>query len=336
MNTTPAQQLLSYEHKLKQQAWENLDSKIWFSLMTQYIDSLKTLGDNISDDVNLLVQERSHNAVQSLLLWFFYLVVMLAGTMVITHLFKESSSRQISRLTEAMQHLAHGKRSLRLRISEINDEISKMTEAYEINRKNLLKADIFTQLYMNQKEIELESRVRENKKLELMAFIDPLTSALNRRKFEELSQLELERSCRYKNNLCFLMLDIDYFKKINDTYGHAIGDEVLKHFTQACKNSVRNLDTVARMGGEEFVIMLPETDAHSSFKLAERIRRLIAESELNIQQKCIQYSVSIGVAQYDCTIDKNIESVLEHADTALYEAKKRGRNQVVLYEHSIS
>ena len=153
----------------------------------------------------------------------------------ILYTFKKSTVIQIDQLTNAMKDLATGGRSFRLpTISMSRDELAYMYDAYETARQKLLKGDVYTQLYLKQKEIELNNKQRENLKLEEMAFIDPLTGAINRRKFEELSTLEFERSSRYKSNLSFLMLDIDHFKAINDTYGHAIGDEVLKHFSSIC------------------------------------------------------------------------------------------------------
>jgi two-component system cell cycle response regulator len=140
----------------------------------------------------------------------------------------------------------------------------------------------------------------------------------------------MERSARYKSSLSFLMLDIDYFKAINDTYGHAAGDEILKHFSSICLDMARSLDIVARIGGEEFVVMLPETDSDGAYMFAERFREKIYSSEVEIEGQIIKYSVSIGIAILDN--EKEVKEILQKADKALYKAKEAGRNLSIIYK----
>jgi diguanylate cyclase (GGDEF)-like protein len=230
-----------------------------------------------------------------------------------------------------MKDLAKGGRSLRLSPININrDELAVMYDAYETTRQKLLKGDIYTQLYLNKKELEIESHQKQNVELQEMAYIDPLTGTMNRRKFDELSQIELERSNRYKSELSFLMLDIDHFKKINDTYGHDAGDEVLKHFSSICLSMARNLDIVARIGGEEFVVMLRETDSDGALIFAERFREKISNSVVNHDGKSIKYTLSIGISSRQDN-DKDAKAILQRADKALYGAKNSGRNRSIIY-----
>jgi len=168
--------------------------------------------------------------------------------------------------------------------------------------------------------------------LEKLASVDPLTNCLNRRKFEELSNLEMQRSSRYSTPLSFLMLDIDHFKTINDTYGHAIGDDVLKYFSSVCLKLARATDVVARVGGEEFIIMLPETDEKGAFIFAERVREEIYNSILTIDGHTIKYTVSIGISSLDSDRDSAVSMILQRADAAMYEAKESGRNRSVIFK----
>lgn len=173
---------------------------------------------------------------------------------------------------------------------------------------------------MARKMLELE--------LEQKAHIDYLTEVNNRGHFMEQSEKELVRALRYENPLAILMLDIDYFKKINDSYGHKVGDAVLKKLAEICKQTLREVDIIGRVGGEEFAILLPETDKDLGAEVAERLRVAIAETKIPMKDGLpVQFSVSIGVASL-ASKDDNMDVLLNRADQALYEAKKTGRNKV--------
>ncbi|MFA6136859.1 MAG: bacteriohemerythrin [Sulfurimonas sp.] len=330
-NSVIAKKISESEKKLKNRDFENLDSEIWFNSLTELIDSVKKFEDQLLIGINDLIDNRINGTIQNLFLWILFNTIILATTFFILYTLKKSSTKQISQLTDAMKDLASGGRSFRLSPIMINrDEIACMYDSYETTRLKLLKGDIFTQLYKNQKDIELKSKQRENVKLEEMAFYDILTGMLNRRKFEELSALEIKQSKRYNHDLTLLMLDIDYFKNINDTYGHAIGDEVLKHFANICKHIAREADIVARIGGEEFVIILPETDIEGAYIFSEKLRNEVFNSSVTIESQTIKYSVSIGIASLKD--DKDVKTILQKADEALYEAKKSGRNTTKVYK----
>jgi diguanylate cyclase (GGDEF)-like protein/PAS domain S-box-containing protein len=171
------------------------------------------------------------------------------------------------------------------------------------------------------------------KELERQAHLDALTSLNNRGYFMLLSEQELARAMRYGRELSLLMLDIDNFKRINDTYGHKCGDIVLQKLAEIFQNSLREVDIIGRLGGEEFAILLPETGKNHAIEIAERLRANIANTAIEIlDNQTIKFTVSIGIALLDSTIHK-LDDLLIVADKALYDAKNSGRNQVLIADN---
>jgi diguanylate cyclase (GGDEF)-like protein/PAS domain S-box-containing protein len=166
------------------------------------------------------------------------------------------------------------------------------------------------------------------KQLEEMAQTDPLTGANNRRRFSELGGNELVRARRYKRPLSVLLMDIDHFKKVNDTHGHDAGDKVLKRMTTACVGALRTSDVFGRLGGEEFAAVLPEADGPIARTLAERLRLTLANTDVNLGDKVLRFTVSIGCVTIRHE-QETLEDLLNRADEALYQAKRMGRNRVV-------
>jgi diguanylate cyclase (GGDEF)-like protein/PAS domain S-box-containing protein len=167
-----------------------------------------------------------------------------------------------------------------------------------------------------------------NAQLERLAMMDELTSLMNRRAFFIQGEKEINRAQRQGTPLSLLMLDVDVFKTVNDQYGHAAGDRALQHVSQKIVENVRKMDMVARMGGEEFSVLLPNTGAEDAINLAERVRQAIERDGCQFQDQTIDVTVSIGVSSYDK--DKlSLEDLLRHADDSMYLAKNKGRNRVV-------
>lgn len=156
---------------------------------------------------------------------------------------------------------------------------------------------------------------------------DYLTGIANRRTFFEAAELELERWRRFPRPLSVVAVDADFFKQINDTWGHPAGDEVLRNLAQTLSATVREIDVVARLGGEEFAALLPSTDLEGAFKLAERFRIAVESQRVMVGSQEIRYTVSVGVASMDSQVS-GMDQLLKLADSALYAAKKAGRNQV--------
>jgi diguanylate cyclase (GGDEF)-like protein len=168
----------------------------------------------------------------------------------------------------------------------------------------------------------------------ILATTDGLTGLCNRRQFFALACDEICRAQRYCRPLSILMIDMDDFKRINDAYGHAVGDSVLREAAEAAKNALRGGDLLGRYGGEEFVALLPETALEAALVAAERIRRAIEELRVEADGAVITASASIGVSAMEAPPDQDpgadalLETLLHHADQALYRAKGKGRNRV--------
>lgn len=156
---------------------------------------------------------------------------------------------------------------------------------------------------------------------------DPLTGIANRRYFFERAQQEFARARRRQASLAIASFDIDHFKQINDSHGHAAGDEVLKSLCDNCQNFLRETELFARIGGEEFTILLPDTSLHGATQLAERLRRATEQIQLRYNEQDIALTLSIGVTVLKPT-DQSIEDCLRRSDHAMYRAKQNGRNRV--------
>lgn len=165
------------------------------------------------------------------------------------------------------------------------------------------------------------------KQLEIQATHDLLTGIYNRRAFEALLRREHARAQRHSHQYCLLLLDIDRFKLINDSYGHPVGDQVLQHITHHLQQSLRESDVLARWGGEEFICLLPDTTVGEALQVAERLRQLISQTAIPTSGYPIQTSVSIGLS---CFPDhgEQPDTLLAHADAQLYTAKRQGRNRI--------
>jgi diguanylate cyclase (GGDEF)-like protein len=162
-----------------------------------------------------------------------------------------------------------------------------------------------------------------------LATTDALTNIANRRRFLEHMESELARVKRFAETSFFLMLDLDNFKMVNDTWGHSVGDTALRHFADLCRLRVRQSDYFGRLGGEEFGIILSRTDVAGAVQFAETLRRSVADSPVQSTKGPIPLTVSIGIAEFRDS-DETSDNILVRADVALYSAKTHGRNCVVL------
>jgi len=175
---------------------------------------------------------------------------------------------------------------------------------------------------------DITERTELQGKLEQQARQDFLTGLFNRRYFMDQGQTELARVQRYGNTLALLMLDIDHFKIINDTHGHKVGDVVLQRLSDVLRDALRTVDIIGRIGGEEFAILLPETDLQQATEVAERLREKIAAADVVLEAGLpLHFTVSIGVTALN-NKDTNLDILLNQADKALYQAKADGRNRV--------
>jgi diguanylate cyclase (GGDEF)-like protein len=167
-------------------------------------------------------------------------------------------------------------------------------------------------------------------RLKVLATTDPLTGLANRRHFLSVAEAEWNRFQRYARPLALLMIDIDHFKTVNDRYGHACGDHVLRAIANACRSGQRTSDAIGRLGGEEFAILLPETEQDAAMHVAERIRQSIEAEIRSFEQVYFRVTVSVGVATATASMS-GFNALLRYADKALYEAKAAGRNRTATY-----
>ena len=221
-----------------------------------------------------------------------------------------------------------------------------------INHKQLIRAvkcvcEKLYYAYENKKyeeslEVLVEERTKElqaiQKELTSMVNKDPLTNLYNRRYFNDVSQVLLNLARREKDGLSFMMIDIDRFKLVNDTYGHLVGDIVLKELAHVLLKVTRNSDVVIRFGGEEFFIILPNIHIKGALKIAQKIRERIKDLDIHIKNnvdKLIKFTVSIGITECYCDDDKDVDTIVRRADEAMYEAKHNGRDRIVIYEKAM-
>lgn len=188
---------------------------------------------------------------------------------------------------------------------------------------------LFKFAMLDELEVEYQKRVHE------LIVHDDLTGLLTRKSFSLELEREIVRSQRHRHEFCILMMDIDFFKKVNDTYGHLIGSEVLRHTAKVIQQTLRDSDVLARYGGEEFIAILPETPKDKGAEAAERVREAMEKydfpASIHDPDSHLHITISIGVADFpnDSSLANNL---IEAADFALYEAKQTGRNRVCLHK----
>ena len=218
----------------------------------------------------------------------------------------------------------HGWIGLQLRVRD--ERIGYLTiDSRQIGAYSQADGDL-AQAYADEVAIALEN-ARLFEEVHRLAITDPLTGLFNRRYFFDAARREFERARRYKTPLAIILIDLDHFKGVNDTYGHIAGDHVLVTVSSRCKQSLRDVDVPARYGGEEFIFLLPETDLSGAHLLAERLRERIKEQVIETGNLRIAVTASLGVAELDNTcIDLN--TLVQHADQALYATKRTDRGSI--------
>lgn len=252
--------------------------------------------------MDVFVFEQEHTFIESFFspepveLWMrsFVIVLMIVFSLI--------TQKLLSSQEKANNQLKLYKETLEIRVSQRTEELE--------NTNKLLKAEI-----SERKNIE--------QKLEELATTDALTSLYNRRKFEELLTREIDRNRRYKTELSLIFCDIDNFKRINDEFGHDIGDTILRDFAASLKISVRSTDIVARWGGEEFVILVSNATPQQAQEIAEKLRKTIEDKSF---PPVGRVTASFGLTKFKS--DDNQVTIIKRADQALYQAKENGRNIV--------
>ncbi len=211
-------------------------------------------------------------------------------------------------------------------LQEANIRLSLMNLDFDQMNQELIKAKI--KLENITEELEKKNKILAN-----LANMDGLTEIYNHRYFQNTLENEIDRSIRNTAQLSLLLIDIDHFKKFNDTYGHQVGDFILKEFSQILKKNIRRYDTLARYGGEEFTVVLPDTNAEDALVVAEKLRKTVDDTTFEDGREEYHITASFGISSAQpATIDDFEKSdFISQADAALYEAKEGGRNQVAIY-----
>ena len=202
-------------------------------------------------------------------------------------------------------------------LDEIQQNIQSIIENFDVPEDN--KLDVIRKINF------MYTKTKE------MTITDALTGLYNRRYFESCADREFLRAARYKSDLTFAVIDIDYFKKINDTYGHLCGDKILKEVAFFINESFRKTDLTFRYGGEEFVVILTETQAKDAKIPLERLRDKIEQNQFKFKSETLNVTISIGYSS-DVEHAENATELFSFADNALYKAKENGRNQIVNYK----
>lgn len=206
--------------------------------------------------------------------------------------------------------------------------IPLMSSTGEVSHLCLIVYDV-TDNAVHKKSLE-----KVNQELAVLSQTDGLTKLFNRSHWEHCLQAEYKRWTRSQHSSSLVILDIDHFKKVNDTYGHVIGDEVIRHLSGLIRDHVRETDISGRYGGEEFVILLADTPLKNAYVFSERLRREVEASVTKYNDIDLKYTISIGIAEIDPTI-KSYETWIEYADAALYHAKESGRNKVSMHSKPV-
>ena len=271
-----------------------------------------------------VVAERERQAIDQAWVVFRNLfLAFLVGLTLLVGLVGWAMGRSIvtplQRLTRAADSIAAGDLSVQLPV-ERRDEIGQLTRVFN---------QMTGELRHSQQEVEAASLAlqEQNQLLETLAVTDSLTGLYNRNKLNEILAEQFARYQRHQRPFAVLLLDIDHFKALNDTYGHLAGDQVLKNVAQTLSHSIRSVDYAARYGGEEFVIVLPETSIDTARDLAQRICSQIQSDRHRFEDQTLAVTLSIGVAAIRDN-DKTVDAVVARADDMLYQAKRAGRNRV--------
>jgi diguanylate cyclase (GGDEF)-like protein len=257
--------------------------------------------------------------LRNLTLGLFAGVLLLIG--LCAYLLGLSIVRPLARLTKGADKVSAGDLEVDLPVLS-RSEVGYLTQVFNQMVARLRKG-------REQLAAANEALTEKNKELEILSITDSLTGLYNRKHLMESLSGEIGRASRYEHPFVLLIIDIDHFKKFNDTYGHLAGDEVLRKMGNLFQKSIRSCDYAARYGGEEFIIFMPEIGQDEGMKAAERIRAGLAKEKIDANGHSVAVTISVGVAAFPEHGD-NAQGIISKADAALYQAKRRGRDRVVV------
>lgn len=265
------------------------------------------------------------------------IVIFLGG------LFTFGTARKItsplSELANVANEMKAGNLSIRANQPKVDDEIGQLSTAFNQMAASIQQRQLELREFADGLERTVNERTAElqeqAKILEEMAITDPLTQAYNRRQFFKLAKIEMERAQNTGVQLSVIVIDADHYKRVNDTFGHQIGDLVLIKLVEICHGAIRKTDVFARYGGEEFVILMPETDSETARLIAERIRERVENTRLPVNGQVVQITISLGISTFNNIQELSFDSLLTQADRALYKSKRTGRNRVTVWAEEV-
>lgn len=284
-------------------------------LITQ-LEAIRTdaiqLSSVAKQDIKNVIENQIIFVLTVLALIIFALVY---GAFRLTTVFKTS----FNEVKKAFEH-NHSGHFQNIHFSNQSEEFDSIARAFNAMNKKLSVTTV---------SLESMKRIVDERthKLEQLSKTDPLTKIANRRALFERGNTEFSRTQRMKNQFTLILLDCDLFKKINDEYGHIVGDKVLQHLSNICSKEIRNIDFFARYGGEEFIILLPDSGVNGAIETAKRIQHSLASHSIKFEDKEISVTVSIGISSVNQQ-HNNFEELIKDADLAMYKAKKNGRNRI--------
>ena len=318
-NSENSQILIRMQDEIINHTESDLDPEVWFEKMSLKIENYAQLIDAMVSQMREDADRSMQEAYETLVVLWSLLVVMFLLSLWISIALKKSILQPIEAFTKSMQSLANGDKQFFINPYRKDDAIGKMTAAFDSFRRSLIQADYASIL------LDIKEQKAEN--YETLANLDPLTKALNRRGFMEHFEAAFNDAQMQQTPLSLLAIDLDHFKKINDTYGHDVGDLVLQRFVMKVQKMIRHEDSFARTGGEEFSLLLPATNKEIVLRIAQRILEETEAIDFSDISVGLHLSVSIGISQY--REGYTITSLQKEADKQLYKAKENGRNQVV-------
>ena len=268
----------------------------------------------LEDDVSYLINSFNRGIVSFILTYG----LLFTGVMLSIIFFSRSLGKRLSNIEKLTEKLAN--REFNILEQEFEKKGDKIDDIQKL-KNNIIKMGKDLHNYI----IEINKRMM---KLSEETFTDPMLHVLNRRAFIQLGNTEIEKAKMRNIPLSIMVLDLDRFKYINDTYGHAVGDKVLKDFVETVREIISTRELFFRVGGEEFILLLPGADIKKAVEIGEKIRKSVEERKIKTNGKTISYTVSIGIAQMKPE-DTDIYSLLHRADKMLYVAKRSGRNRIV-------
>ena len=270
-----------------------------YVVSSAYVDELEEVSTNLHDKIIYLA------------------VLILFLSLLFSTIYLRKLLRPIQELADTAQEIAKGNYRIRAKVNT-NDEVGMLARHF-----NMMVDRLEDQI------VNLDKKIQEKTaELQKLAITDALTKLYNRRYFSEIS-MEMYRLGKRKHEpLSIIMLDIDKFKRINDTYGHQVGDQVIIALSQCINEVKRKSDIACRYGGEEFILLLPNTGRDGAYGVAERLRETVAGYTIVLEDgQKVTFTISLGVSEVDYSHDKNIEDAIRRADDAMYIAKKEGRNR---------